>query len=107
MHHTQPFLILLGQLGFVACVGTFVGCQPALMVEAVPKAVRCTAIALGYNICLGIFGGLTPLVATWLVHRTENEISPAFMVMGAAAVSFLALLTFRETSQSPTADATL
>jgi MHS family proline/betaine transporter-like MFS transporter len=47
------------------------------------------------------------LVATWLVHRTENEISPAFMVMGAAAVSFLALLTFRETSQSPTADATL
>jgi MFS transporter, MHS family, proline/betaine transporter len=107
MHHTQPFLILLGQLGFVVCVGTFVGCQPALMVEAVPKAVRCTAIALGYNICLGIFGGVTPLVATWLVHRTENEISPAFMVMGAAAVSFLALLTFRETSQSPTADATL
>jgi MHS family proline/betaine transporter-like MFS transporter len=57
--------------------------------------------------CLGIFGGVTPFVATWLVHRTENQISPAFMVMGATAVSFLALLTFRETSQSPTADATL
>lgn len=107
MHHQESYLILLGQLGFVVCVGTYVGCLPVVMVEATPKAVRCTAIALGYNLCLGIFGGLTPLVATWLVHRTENELSPAFMVTGAAVVSFLALLTFRETSQSPTADATL
>jgi MHS family proline/betaine transporter-like MFS transporter len=107
MHHQEPYLILLGQLGFVVCVGTYIGCLPVVMVEATPKAVRCTAIALGYNLCLGIFGGLTPLVATWLVHRTANEISPAFMVMGAAVVSFLAVLTFRETSQSPTVDATL
>jgi len=47
------------------------------------------------------------LVATWLDHRTENESSFAFMVMEVSAMSFLALLTFRETSQSPTADATL
>jgi len=23
-------------------------------------------VALGYNLCLGLFGGLSPLVATWL-----------------------------------------
>lgn len=107
MHHAQTHLILLGQLGFVVALGMFLGCQPAIMVEAVPKAIRCTAIALGYNICLGIFGGISPLVATWLVQRTGNDLSPAFLIMGAAGLSFLAILTFRETSRSPTADATL
>ena len=107
MHHAPiRALVLLGQLGFVVAVGTFVGTQPTLMVEAVPTAIRCTAIALGYNVTLGIVGGLSPLAATWLVDRTGNDYTPAFMIMAAAGLSFLAILTFRETSRSPTADAT-
>ncbi|GEP58448.1 MFS transporter [Reyranella soli] len=96
MHNPDPALVLLGQLGFVLSVGAFVGCQPALMVETVPTEVRCTVIALGYNVTLGVIGGLSPLVATWLVDRTGNDYSPAFMIMAAAATSFLALLSFRE-----------
>ena len=53
------------------------------MVEAAPPAVRCTAIALGYNVTLGVVGGVSPLAATWLVHRTDNDLSPAFMIMAA------------------------
>ena len=101
MHHPDPTLMLLGQLGFVLAVGTFVGVQPATMVEAVPLPVRCTAIALGYNVTLGVVGGLSPLVATWLVERTANDYSPAFMIMAAAAVSFLAVLSFKETFRTP------
>jgi MFS transporter, MHS family, proline/betaine transporter len=71
------------------------------MVEAVPAAVRCTAIALGYNVTLGVVGGLSPLVATWLVDRTADQLAPAFMIMIAAAVSFLAVLSFRESSRAP------
>jgi MHS family proline/betaine transporter-like MFS transporter len=97
MHAANPVIVLLGQLGFVLSVGTFCGCQPTVMVEAVPARVRCTAIALGYNITLGLFGGLSPLVATWLVERTGNDYSPGFMIMAAAMVSFLALLTYKET----------
>ena len=63
--------------------------------------VRCTAIALGYNICLGTIGGVTPLAATWLVQRTGNEITPALLVMAAAAVTFATVLTFRETYRAP------
>jgi MFS transporter, MHS family, proline/betaine transporter len=97
MHHAEPGIALLGQIGFVMAVGTFVGTQPAIMVEATPLAVRCTAIALGYNVTLGVIGGLSPLVATWLVSRTENDYSPAFMIMVAAAISFLAVTRFKET----------
>jgi MHS family proline/betaine transporter-like MFS transporter len=96
MHSSDAAVVLLGQLGFVLSVGAFVGCQPALMVETVPAEVRCTVIALGYNVTLGVVGGLSPLVATWLVERTGNNYSPAFMIMAAAAVSFLAALSFRE-----------
>jgi MHS family proline/betaine transporter-like MFS transporter len=70
------------------------------MVEETPAAVRCTAIALGYNITLGIIGGLSPLVATWLVNRTENDLAPAYMVMAAAAVSFFAVHLFKENSRA-------
>ncbi|TAJ41958.1 MAG: MFS transporter [Reyranella sp.] len=101
MHHGDPALVLLGQMGFVLAVGTFVGTQPALMVEAAPMAVRCTAIALGYNVTLGVVGGLSPLVATWLVERTGNDYSPAYMIMAAAAISFAALLRFRESYRAP------
>ena len=95
MHGHASWMILAGQIGFVVLVGGYYGCLPAFMVEAVPKEVRCTAIALGYNVALGLIGGLSPLAATWLVHRTDNDYSPAFMIMAAAAISFLVLLLLR------------
>jgi MHS family proline/betaine transporter-like MFS transporter len=79
----------------------FLGTQPTIMVEEVPAAIRCTTIALGYNITLGVIGGLSPLVATWLVERTADELSPAFMVMAAAAITFLTILSFGEKSRMP------
>jgi MHS family proline/betaine transporter-like MFS transporter len=94
-------LAQLGQLGLVAMIGLYGGAQPTIMVETAPLPVRCTAVALGYNISLGVIGGLTPLVATWLVNRTGDEIAPAFMIMGAAAVTFATLLWFRETYRTP------
>lgn len=97
MHSPDILLELLGQFGFVLAVAAHCGCQPVIMTEATPAAVRCTAIALGYNVTLGLIGGLTPLAATWLVERTGNDHTPAFMIMAAAAVSFLAVLTFKET----------
>ena len=71
--------------------------MPALMVEATPPAVRCTAIAIGFNVTYGVAG--RPVAAGGDVagtpHRTI-DLSPAFMVMAAAVISFVALLTFKE-----------
>jgi len=101
MHSDQHAWVQVGQLGFVLSVGMFLGVQPTLMVEEVPAAIRCTAIALGYNVTLGIIGGVSPLVATWLVERTADDFVPAYMVMAAAAISFLSILGFRERSDVP------
>jgi MHS family proline/betaine transporter-like MFS transporter len=80
MHGHEQWMILAGQLGFVLLVGGYYGCLPAFMVETVAIEVRCTAIALGYNVTLGLIGGVSPLAATWLVHRTGDDFSPAFMI---------------------------
>jgi MHS family proline/betaine transporter-like MFS transporter len=92
MHGPDEWMILLGQLGFVLLVGGYYGCLPAFMVETVAGPVRCTAIALGYNVALGVLGGVSPMAATWLVNRTADDYTPAFMIMAAAAISFLVLL---------------
>ena len=101
LNHHSVLLAFLGQLVLVVMIGTYGGTQPSIMVEAAPAPVRCTAVALGYNICLGVIGGLTPLAATWLVSRTGDEISPAFLIMAAAAVTFATILRFRETYRAP------
>ena len=97
LHHSNQTLILIGQFGFVLIVGFYAGTLPAALVEATPHRVRCTAVAIGYNIPLGIIGGLTPMAATWLVERTGNDFSPAYMLIAAAIVSTVALLFMQET----------
>jgi MFS transporter, MHS family, proline/betaine transporter len=97
MDHPAPMLALLGQIGLTLIVAVFIGAQAATMVEIAPPRVRCTAVGLGYNITLGVVGGLTPLVATWLVQRTGNELAPAFLIMAAAVVTLFAILRLPET----------
>jgi MFS transporter, MHS family, proline/betaine transporter len=100
MLHSDPGFVVLGQLGLVLAVGLFIPVQAAAMVELVPLAVRCTAISLGYNLTFGVIGGCSPLVATWLVKRTSNDLSPAFLIMAAAAISFATVMLYKETHKA-------
>ena len=101
LNHPSDLFAQLGQLGLVLMSGLYYGALPATLVEAAPPTVRCTAVALGYNLCVGLFGGLSPLVATWLVERTGDEIAPAFLIMAAAAVTLVTLFNFQETYRAP------
>ncbi|MGE0037965.1 MAG: MFS transporter [Xanthobacteraceae bacterium] len=97
MYQHALAVILMGQMGFGILIGLYGGAQPAAMVEAAPVAIRCTAVALGYNVSLGVIGGLTPLVSTWLVERTGDQIAPAYLMMAAAAVSLAVVWRMQET----------
>jgi MHS family proline/betaine transporter-like MFS transporter len=105
LNHPSGLLAQLGQLGLVPIIGLYHGTLPAVMVEAAPAQVRCTAVSLGCNIAYGVIGGLTPLVAAWLVARTGDEVAPAFLIMGSAAVTIATILFFRETFRAPFAGA--
>lgn len=80
---------------FAVLIGFYIGAQPALIVLQSPAAVRCTALAIGYNVTLGVVGGLSPLTASWLIKRLHDTQAPAYMIAGLSAVSLIALFRFR------------
>ncbi len=103
MHHPNVMFAILGQFGFVLMIALFSAVHPLFLAETAPARIRCTAVALGYNISLGLLGGLSPLAATWLIDRTGNELAPALLIMASAAISLVATLRFAETYRAPLA----
>lgn len=97
LHHPDFSIILLGQIGFAVLSACFWSTIPATMVELAPERVRCTVVSLGYNTGLAILGGLTPMVAVYTIHRSHDDLSPAFLLMAAGAVSLAVVVGLRET----------
>lgn len=71
--------------------GAYFGPMAALIAVIFPTATRATGQAVGYNIGVAIFGGFTPLLATWLIRATGLAVAPSFWVIFAAVVSLTAL----------------
>jgi MFS transporter, MHS family, proline/betaine transporter len=101
MHHSSTAMILLGQAGFAILIAFIGGVGAATMVEAFPQRVRCSAVSIAYNACFALFGGTAPMVAIYLIERSHNDMSPAFYLIGAAAVSLAVTLTLPETARAP------
>jgi MHS family proline/betaine transporter-like MFS transporter len=101
LDHPHFAVMLSAQLCLAAFIGLYFGQLPALLVELLPGTVRCTAISLSFNFSVGLSGGLTPLVATWLIQRTGDAMVPAMIVMLVAAVTLLAVWRTPETAGRP------
>jgi len=81
--------------------GLFSGTGPTFLCEQLPTRVRYTALSIGYNAAVMLFGGFAPFISTWLVQQTGLNIAPAFYVMAAAAISFLTILGTRDRFRDP------
>ncbi|WP_084085090.1 MFS transporter [Cupriavidus sp. USMAA2-4] len=67
--------------------------------EQFPTRVRYSGMAFSFNLGAILGGGVTPYVATALIGATGNLLSPAYLLMGGAAISLLALLGVKETAR--------
>ncbi|MEO4040183.1 MFS transporter [Hoeflea sp. CAU 1731] len=101
MHHDDPVMIFLAQAGFAVLYGAGYAGLSVAIIEILPGNVRCSASAIGYNLAQGLFGGTTPLVATYLVRRTSDDFAPVYYLIAAAAISLLATITLKETAGKP------
>jgi len=101
LHQGTLAWILVAQLSFAAINGVGWALSVPLMVELLPPGVRCTASGIAYNLCMALFGGAAPWIATYLVERTGDDFAPAWFIMAAALVSCLAALKLRETAFRP------
>jgi MHS family proline/betaine transporter-like MFS transporter len=97
IHQNDFALILLGQtcIGVVFALGWTV--YSLMMAETLPPRLRCSVLSIGNGVAYGVFGGLTPLVSTYLVERTGDDFAPVYLMMAFALLSFLAVLRLPET----------
>jgi metabolite-proton symporter len=91
----------LAQFLMVALLSLYAGSCPAAYAELFPTRVRYTALSIGYNIAVAIFGGFAPYIATWLIRETGNPLAPAFYVIAAAVITLVLLTRIRETAFAP------
>ena len=98
IQHDNAFLIFAGQVGFAIILGLSFGPNAAVLVEITEARLRCTTISVSYNLTLAIFGGTTPIVASWLIHQTSETFTPAYYVMVMAAVTALVVSRLPETA---------
>ncbi len=88
--------LVLGQI--TAC---YLANLLATLAETLPASMRVSGFALGYNIASILAGGSAGYIATWLVASTGNPASPAFFVMSATGIAFVASVLMRETANRP------
>lgn len=105
------FLLVVTQRSFSAlliaqCVAAFFyalinGTASAMLCELFPTEVRYSALSIGYNGAVMIFGGFAPFISTWLIRVTGAAIAPSYYVTACALVSFLVVLGLRERAHLP------
>lgn len=83
-------VLLLTAAGGVL-TGLYSGAAPAYLCEMLPTRVRYTALSIGFNGAVMVFGGFGPFIATLLVRTTGLHVAPGFYVVAAALISLLAL----------------
>lgn len=78
--------------------GAFLGPMMAILVELFYTKTRYTSLSIGYNIGFTIFGGITPLVGTFIIKLFNSTISPAFYLMFCMLISAITLISTKESA---------
>lgn len=86
--------VILAQVGFSLLAGTFSSGIHAVGITLFPIAERSRAISVGYSIGVSL-GGLSPIIAAFLVNWTGDELSPALYVILIAILGLLTMLYYK------------
>ncbi|EWJ99943.1 MFS transporter [Staphylococcus aureus] len=92
--HSQSFVVIV--IG-ISILGFFLSTYEATMPGSLPTMfyshIRYRTLSVTFNISVSIFGGTTPLVATWLVTKTGDPLAPAYYLTAISVIGFL-VITF-------------
>ena len=72
--------------------GSYNGAMVVFLTEIMPVDVRTSGFSLAYSLATAVFGGFTPAISTYLIHRTGNRAIPGLWLCFAAACGLVAAL---------------
>lgn len=90
--------MLMIQIMFGLLLAMNDGTLACFLAETFPTSVRYSGFALSFNLANTLFGGTAPFICTWLIKNTGNPFAPAWYLVGAAAVSLVAILASKSHS---------
>src|SRR3546814_16045977 len=93
--YQAPWTIYATAIAAGILSGLYSGCAPTFLCELLPTRVRYSALSVGYNGAVMLFGGFAPFIATLLIQQTGALAAPAFYVMSAAALPLVFLLRLK------------
>jgi MFS family permease len=99
-----PNVVMLTLLVFVQVIFVTMVYGPiaAFLVELFPTHIRYTSMSLPYHIGNGVFGGLVPLIGTYMVDRTGNIYSGLYFPISIALMTFIiGMITIKEKKGIP------
>ena len=88
----SPYRLLAVELWLSFLYGGYNGAAIVYLTEIMPAEVRASGFSLAYSLATALFGGFTPLAATYLIATTHNKAMPGVLLSAAAALGLIATL---------------
>ena len=85
--------LLTVELWLSLLYGCYNGALVVHLTEMMPAHLKTAGFSLAYSLATALFGGFTPAVCTYLIHRTGNRAMPGVWLSFAAACALAATLT--------------
>lgn len=89
------FRLLTVELWLSFLYGSYNGAMIVYLAEIMPTAVRVSGFSLAYSLATALFGGFTPMIATYLIEVTGNRAMPGVWLTCAAIIGLSATLWSR------------
>ena len=81
----------LAHLALLIPTSAVMGCSAKTTMTLSQKNIRLTTVSMPYNLAMAIFGGTTPLLATYLIIHLHSTLAPVLCCAFAGAVTLLAV----------------
>lgn len=92
VNHISFGNLLIVLLYFSFFFGMYNGSMVATLAECMPARVRTVGFSLAFSLATALFGGVTPMMSTFIIEKTGDPSMPAAWLMFAATCSLLASL---------------
>jgi len=85
--------LLTVELWLAFLYAAYNGSMAVFLTEIMPAEMRISGFSLAYSMATAIFGGFTPAICTYLIHRTGNPAMPGLWLSLAAICGLTSALT--------------
>lgn len=92
--------VILSYMMFSLIFGFIPGSYSAILSGLFPTSVRYSGIAMSYNMAFALFGGLSPVICTYIIHAFNSVLAPAWYVTTMAFLSLIACYAGRRTDKN-------